>query len=245
MGTAHDLLQHGCMVFSDVDAFAAFGEEFLAEGADRGERTMYLDRDETITAYGDGSLDPHEQVEIWRGTLREALADGYTGLRVVADLTGIVPEDPKALATLARYEHLVDRFMATTDHITGRCGYDSTALDPSVLAALAALHAPDGGNPSQMHLLAVGDEHLRLAGEVDSLTAAESLPILVNAVIPEAGRTVRVDAADLAYIDHNSLLHLDAIFDAADSTLEIVSDRRLLHRMVDLVAPRRIACVAA
>jgi hypothetical protein len=250
MGRDHEaLLQHGCTVFTDVDAFAAFGRDFCAEGEELGEKAMYLDRDETVAAYGDGSLAPEEQIEIWRTTLREALAEGFTGLRVVADLTGIVPEDPVGIAALAHYEHLVDRFMETTPHIHGRCGFDSTAIDPTVLSALTALHAPSGFNPSSVHLTAMGaGDDVRLAGELDHLVMVGSLPIMFQAVLPEPGsaqRTLRVDAAELSYVDHRSLKELDGLLDQTGFSLEITTNRRLLHRLVDFAALRNIACVDA
>ena len=95
--TAAPGLQHGCIVFADLGAFEEAGEAFLGEGAARGERTLYLDRAEARRRYGSGTLEPREQVAVWRGALRDALDDGHTGLRVVADLTDLVPDDPAAL----------------------------------------------------------------------------------------------------------------------------------------------------
>lgn len=240
------VLQHGCIVFADVRAFEEAGAAFLADGAARNERTLYLDRDETLVRYGDGSLDPRQQVAVWRGALREALSDGHSGLRVVADLTRLVPDDPAGIAALARYEHLVDRFMTTTRGIVGRCGYDASALDPAVLLALASLHGAAEPNPSPMHLTALdADDLLRLAGEVESMITRDSLPIALHAVLPSDGGTLQVDAADLAFIDHRSLRQIDDLLDDAGVDLEVIASRPVLHRMVELVGTRRIAVVGA
>lgn len=243
--TAAPGLQHGCIVFSDLGAFEEAGEAFLREGAARGERVLYLDRAESRRRYGAGTLEPREQVAVWRAALRDALNDGSTGLRVVADLTDLVPDDPAALAALARYEHLVDRFMATTRGISGRCGYDATAIDPAVLTALAALHGESDRNPSPVHLTATDRADLvRLAGELDGLRLEASLPLLVGAVVVDAGRTLRVDAADLAYVDHRSLRQLDDLLGDVGLEMQIVASRPLVHRLVELAGTRRVTCAA-
>lgn len=52
-------------------------------------------------------VDPVAQVRAYAQATQQALADGYTGPRVAADVTSLVGTAP-ARAAFARYEHLID-----------------------------------------------------------------------------------------------------------------------------------------
>ncbi len=140
--------------------------EFLSEGRARGERLMYVGA-ETVPALrghlagledldemlGDGSLlvlslssiyplgtpiDPESQVGVYIHAIDEALADGFTGLRIAADVTALatVPANRDALT---RYEHLADE-VAVAREITAMCCYERGALPAPLIGDLVDAH---------------------------------------------------------------------------------------------------------
>ncbi|MCE6995451.1 MEDS domain-containing protein [Saccharothrix sp. S26] len=81
---------------------------------------------------------PEQQVRVCADATQEALAAGFTGLLVVADVTPLV-STPARLEAFARYEHLVDCYMATHP-LAGMCAYDRVQLGDAAVAQVACLH---------------------------------------------------------------------------------------------------------
>ncbi|MEV8510062.1 MEDS domain-containing protein [Actinoplanes sp. NPDC051475] len=122
---------HVCLAYDDPATFRTAARDFLAEGAAAGERVWYLAsepphgwefRPDLIRLgehYPEGAvIDPARGLEAYAAATCQALADGYAGLRVAAEVTPLV-RTPAQLDAFARYEHVVDRYMRT--HPSGRC----------------------------------------------------------------------------------------------------------------------------
>jgi hypothetical protein len=145
-------------VFSGVPRFESAATTFLAEGAARGERRMFLadnpvmeqwpqhlvDRGELVIAsvtdiYGaDRMVAAASQRETFAGALAEALAEGYTGIRVAADNTSLV-DTPERLQAWLAWEDEADRFMAENP-VTGLCAFDRTRVEAATLSEVMGTH---------------------------------------------------------------------------------------------------------
>jgi len=220
-GTRFELVRmrphdHIGWVFSGVDEFDALARPFLAEGASRGERLMYVAEDpgpdslagfaETLApgalsvasiaeVYGaSGIVDAPSQRATFAGALDEALGEGYTGIRVAADNTPLVLHADRLSAWMA-WEVVADRFMS--EHaVTGLCAFDDRRVDMGRLRHLATLHpltAADHGIP-QFRLFS-DDDALWIDGEVDALAmehvwmALGHLPAKTDVVVDVTGTT--------------------------------------------------------
>lgn len=170
------------------------------------------------------------QVETYTAAARSAVADGYTGLRVAVEATGLAGTGPQR-EMFARYEHLVDRCMVD-EPFAALCGYDGAELGTPAAAELACLHPQSSPQAAPFQWWAASDADMGLSGEIDidsvdlfDATMARTLPLL-------AGSQVVVDAHQLTYIDHRGLLALEG--HARANNLQIV-----LHTKVPTV--RRLA----
>jgi hypothetical protein len=149
---------HVGWVFSGASNFESGATTFLAHGAARGERQMFLaddpvveqwpkdlvDRGELVIAsitdiYGpDRMVDAASQRETFATSLAEALSEGYSGIRVAADNSSLVGT-PEQLRTWLAWEEVADRFMAENP-LTGLCAFDRTRVGSTTLAEVTMTH---------------------------------------------------------------------------------------------------------
>lgn len=220
---AHD---HICWVYRDEADLVTAAVEFLAGGLLRGERLLCVgdrvvdglrraptalgDLDELIAdgrlrlmtvadAYAAaGPFSAARQHSFYDDATRRALAEGHTGLRVVADVTALAA-DAALRPELARWEHVADELIAHGPGMTAMCAYRED-LPASVLGELAGVHpqvhAATGTAPFQVFF---DEQGPRLTGDVDTLGAERLARIL--AVTPVSGRTCAVDLSGLSFAD--------------------------------------------
>jgi len=89
--------------------------------------------------YGGTDFSASAQLATFQHVLADALADGYSGIRVVADNTPLAQGDDTSFARWLAWEQLTDHFQAES-MVTGICFFDRTALSAQRLTDLAALH---------------------------------------------------------------------------------------------------------
>jgi hypothetical protein len=187
---------------------------FLAEGAARGELLMYVaEAPRPATAarlrdrygsrvirvariaevYGEsGIIDADAQLGMFAAVLADALAAGFSGLRIAADNTPLVT-DERRLAAWIRWEHVADRFMADNP-ATALCAFDGHRVDVNSMRHLATLHPLSSAADAQPRFRMYSDGgSLCLEGDVDSFAVAE-LPRALEALPPGTG--VLVDLSD-------------------------------------------------
>jgi anti-anti-sigma regulatory factor len=228
---AHD---HVCWRYDDVAEFEARAREFLAEGLERGYRVCYIATGssdalvETLrgidgidralregaaqvaslgATYRVGTvIDPEAQVRTYAAATEAAVNDGFAGLRVAADATPLV-RTPRQLAAFARYEHLVDRYMANHP-FSALCAYAAAEVDDRAFAQLGCLHPNTNAHSPGFRLHAVDDHVTALGGEVDT-SSSELFTLALDRVDlrPHNGELV-LDATELTFLDHHSLLRL-------------------------------------
>jgi anti-anti-sigma regulatory factor len=200
---------HVCWVHdpADEEAFDDAVRTFLAGGLARGDRLLCVgervidsvrpeappftgvDRllaDGTLglmtlsEAYAaTGGFSAERQFAFYDDATRRAVAEGYAGLRVVAELTALAA-DPQQRGELVRWEHLADRYIVQGPGMTAMCAYSDDLPDAAladVTAAHPAAHAPAG--LAQFHAFFDGDV-LALAGSVDLSDADRLARVLAD-----------------------------------------------------------------
>jgi anti-anti-sigma regulatory factor len=218
---------HVCWVYDDSSAFAVVARQFLAGGRARGERLLFVGDAEGLEAFGEpdsslpalselvargeldvvavesayrtGRFDVERQLAFYDAATRRALDDGYTGLRVVADVTPLA-RDADGQAELVRWEHRADDFFASGRGMSAMCAYRRSQVDPEVLAGAVAVHpqvhAPDDVPPFRLWF---DDGGLALAGTLDAFGADTAVRLLLGS--HAAGPVVRLDISRVEFID--------------------------------------------
>jgi hypothetical protein len=227
----------------------------LADGARRGEKLMFVAEDpdparlngvyglerllesgqlELVgidAVYGSGNaFSADAQLATFQGVLADALADGYRGIRVVADNTPLVRGDADSFHRWLAWEQLTDRFQAAS-MVTGVCFFDHAALSDERKADLAALHPVRSASPVEPPFSLVSDgDGVWVSGTLDASSAAQFRRILGTAPID---RPLVVDLSGVEFVDRDGLLVL-AESASADRPLRVRGDGHL-RQLVSLV----------
>lgn len=240
---------HTCLLVDSSEAFQAAARAFLSAGAARGERLLYTadrsqaeliaeiaplgDVDELIDrgtlrvlptseVYAHGSeFDPDAQVARYRQTLQGALDDGFSGLCVAAEATGLVADKAVRRRFLA-YELAVDQLIANAP-MTALCAYDVGAIGRGA-TELCAVH-PKHAAPHHLEpgfRLCFGPRGLALSGEIDLANHDIFTAALESAAACGAADIV-IDATNLEFIDVRGLVTLARARD------ELIAENRELR----------------
>jgi hypothetical protein len=222
---------HGCWTYADDQEFRAGAYAFLNDGVALGQALMYVgagtvaklrsdldDLPEVDRLLGEGRLrimpienvyavgepiDATGQLTMFSTSTSAALVDGYTGLRVVADVTTLVL-DAELWRDHLHWESVADRY-AAKNPLAGLCCYDRRALPDEILADLCSVHRSSNGPASMAPFrLFAGREGMSLAGEVDCFSA-DDLRRLLAAVTPPDGDLV-LELDELEFVDHHGLM---------------------------------------
>jgi hypothetical protein len=225
--TAATDVVHACWSFDDYRPFDDYAREFLDAGLAAGEQVWYVSgRPSGATtawlagagaaarivnpghAYAAGrTIDPAEQVAAYTAVTEQALAAGFTGFRVAADVTAMVRTQAQREA-FARYEYLIGRYLRVAP-MRAVCAYDRVELGDRAVAELACLHDTShrAGVSFQLQPGPTTASAV-LYGELDA--AGEDLfeTALRRTDLASAGGQVTVEASGLRFIDHRALLAL-------------------------------------
>lgn len=221
---------HVCWAYETEDDFFAAGGTFLADGLMLGERLVYvatLDHAGLTARLRPLGLDPgleRERVlllrtseELFDPELRgagsrpmrafetlctQALADGYSGLRVLLEGTALVANRSFYLHHL-RHEHLAEQRMAGGLPMAAMCAYNRRVLGDGGIADIAALHPLVHGPASLAErALFCEEDRLVLTGTVDSASCPQMRRLLGTMHL--AGAVV-LDVSELDFIDARGL----------------------------------------
>ncbi|WP_172890506.1 MEDS domain-containing protein [Actinoplanes derwentensis] len=221
---------HECWSYDDHQTLDEYATEFLRAGLAAGERVWYVPgpRSRTVAdwlrsasqsarpdsariivrqdAYTAGLVvDPAEQIATYAAVTQAALADGFTGFRVVADVTALV-RTPEQRDAFARYEYTIGRYMRVAP-MRALCTYDRRELGARVVDSLACLHETSHASELTFQLYAgLTRAETVLDGELDMATEDLFSDALWRTDLDPAGGEVTVDARGLRFIDHGSLL---------------------------------------
>ncbi len=178
--------------------------------------------------------DPVRLLAAFDDVLRGALADGWTGIRVVAENTSMVRGGDDAYRDWLAWEHVTAQWQARNP-VVGVCWFDVTALDDDRIAELASVHAEHHGARARVpfRLLTTGDGVARLVGDVDAGDVARLVGLL--AVVPHRGDLV-VDVSGVEYLHHTVFAALEGTTIPADR-VRLAAPRAVLRRVWDAVGP--------
>ena len=229
---------HLCWVHGDRGDYRPRLTEFFREGLERGLRVAFLgpgnagelrehldgvvDSGLLLTReairvisfeeiYGAGEpVDPTEVIKRYAAATQEALADGYQGLRISADVTDLV-RAPDQQDAFARCEFLLERY-SSRHPLSAMCEYRRELGD--AVAQFACMHAavPTGLTPFQV--FACDDGAVGLLGEFD-----QACQIVFDRALrriqpaPDDSKMV-FDMSAVRFMDHHALLSLDSYAEA-------------------------------
>ncbi|ADB34392.1 hypothetical protein Kfla_5379 [Kribbella flavida DSM 17836] len=195
------------------------------------------------TTYPVGSvIRPEDQVETYAAATDQALADGFAGLRVAAEATRLVLS-AEQLDAFARYEYLIDRYMADRP-FSALCAYDRNQLADTAIAQLACLH-PNTNAVVDFRLHAAPGGAPALTGELDVLSDDLFALALERAQLEAASDQVVLDGTGLTFVDHAGLVRLSR--HAADRGVDVVLRTSWpgASRLVELLHLPRVRVEAA
>jgi anti-anti-sigma regulatory factor len=213
--------------FTDVEPLVAAGTLQLMTVAD------------AYAATGDFSAE--RQFAYYDSATRQAVAEGYAGLRVVAELTALAADPTRD--ELVRWEHLADRYIVEGPGMTAMCAYaDSLPAEAlaDVTAAHPAAYAPPGLAP--FHVFFDGDA-LALAGSVDLADADRLARVLADS--PSAPAAV-LDVTRLTFVDvagSRAIARWAGDLRRRGVTVEIRGASRLFRRIWRVLALHDVASV--
>ena len=268
---------HVCCVYDDDATFDRAVEEFLAGGLENGERVLcvgerVIERLHGLALPGDvpaliaeGAIETQtlEQASAAAGPFRtenprsyyaaatrRALAEGYRGLRVVAEVS-VLAADPVTRSELVRWEQAADGFIAQSPGFTALCAYSGT-LTGEALADVTSVHplvhGPEGLPPFRVFF---EGNHVALAGSVDTFTADRLARVLASSPVGADGAVL--DLRGVEFVDvaaSRAIARWAQDLSARAVRLEVRGAPPLLRRMwqllaLDEIAPVTFAGVAA
>jgi anti-anti-sigma factor len=175
---------HVCWVVDDEAWYGNLAAGYLGEGEDLAQKTVVFGPEGSchLVALGEiaktavdphaaflegRSLEPQTMFAVFREQSAIARAEGYEGLRVVADMDWLLSASPSSEDIIA-FEVLLDHVVAELD-ATVICAYRRSSFDHSTIAGALCVHPLRFGHyeQPQFSLLAQNTDGWRLSGEVD------------------------------------------------------------------------------
>jgi len=246
--------------YRDRDEFLCRAAEYIAIGLNLDQRVVYVGDDEparlraSLAAAGLGAA--ADEVELktlpehfgFRGDVVDAesmagryaaaaiaaVADGYSGLRVVIDVTPVV-RTPAQRDAQSALEFLGDRRISTLP-VAALCGYDISELGDAV-AGLLCLHPGAGPTsvPFQLYTQPARRNAIALAGNLDAASEALFATTLQRILPLLSPGTLDIDARELEFIGHRQLVLLDRCCAAHDRVAVLRSNRPTVQRLFDII----------
>jgi len=250
---------HICWVYDQDDAtFDRAVRRFLAGGLARGDRLLCIgervlaclavEDDDFAGAdalLGSGALrtmttrQAYEatgvfaagtQLAYYRAATEAALADGFTGLRVVADVSPLAA-DPGVREELVRWEHVADSFAASGAGFTAMCAY-SAELTAEALTEVASVHPLAHVSAEPTFRVFFDDDRVALSGSVDTFSADRLARVLESS--PVSGDGAVLDLARVEFVDvaaSRVIARWARDLDARSLPLEVQGASPVLRRM--------------
>ena len=246
---------HLCWVHGDRGDYRPGLSEFFRDGLGRGLRVAYLGpgnagelRDllggvvdtgtlvsgEAVRViffeefYGAGEpVDPSAVIKRYDAATQEALADGYRGLRVGADVTDLV-RAPEQRDAFARCEFLLERYSARHP-LSAMCGYRRDLGD--AVTQFACLHAAAPAGVTPFQVFACGDGAVGLFGEFDQACQGAFDRALRRIQPAPDDPGLIFDMSAVRFMDHHALLSLDSYAKACQIPVVARSVPPIVHRV--------------
>lgn len=218
-----DTADHVCWIYAEDSDFDEAARDYLTGGLARGERLLcvgerVIERLESMTppvhdldrligrgavetlslaeAYeAAGPFGPAQQLAYYDAATRRALAAGYRGLRVIAEISDLAA-DPAQRDVLVRWEQVADEYAVHGAGFSAMCAYRAD-LPAETLADLGSVH-PTVRAPAEVSSfrLFVDGDRLALAGTVDAFSSDRLARVLSSAPVSEDGAVLDVTALE-------------------------------------------------
>ncbi len=246
---------HVCWGFDDGAAFRAAAVSFLDAGLELGQRVRYVGEPgdgvhsalagarpgavEVVPVAGQyagpATVDPAEQARAYATAVDDALAAGFTGLRVATDVTALVL-GPAQLDAFARYEHRVDHLMARRP-FSAMCAYNRVELGAAALGQLASMHpaATASATAFRLHASSRPGCAAALGGELDLAGEARLRIALERAELTPVGGELVLDATELTFVDATRLAIVIEHARRLGATLVLRTDQYVPTRLVGVL----------
>ena len=253
---------HACWGFDDLADLQTAAAEFLAEGAELGQRLMFVGGPEaeamvreadpmrSLVQAGTLQVAPFDaiypggrrmanvdQLAMYEGATDQALADGFTGLRVLAEVTSLASPDG-AWQDQVAWESYADRYMATRP-LAALCCFDRRRVPAEAMAALGCAHPVTDRRLQHLAPFRVyaQQDAMALAGEVDAFSSTQ-LSDLLELTIPDTEDEVVLDLEGLDFIDHSGVrvvAELERRMRERGVTLTVRGESGLYRRLSELL----------
>jgi anti-anti-sigma regulatory factor len=219
---------HGCRSYLSDEQRARLVSAWLLDGLRLGQRMLYVAEADPDTLLAEvaaipdaaalvdaGALvvqpsealydlstpiDPPVQLALYVAAVEAAIADGYDGLRVAADITPLIA-DPARLASHLAWEQYADRYIAASP-LAPLCLYDVRRV--TSLPSIVCVHPLQGPEPTPFAFYAVTARQGMLAGEVDAC----SVDLLADVLRAMPEDDDLIDVRKLSFIDGRAALTL-------------------------------------
>jgi anti-anti-sigma regulatory factor len=246
---------HVCWIVEDDAAYVEQAAALLDQGGALGEKraafgpegsadlaalagSADLCADPRVAFLDGGPLRPDLMLRAFEEQAASARSEGFTGLRVVADMDWLLPTGAAEEAAQA-FELLLDAH-ARRLGVTVVCAYRTSSFGDAARLAVRCVHPVEAGcaEPPPFRLVAGEDGAWRLAGEVD-LAVQSAFAVALDTAV-ETGDCV-LDASALDFIDLDALRRI-ALHGAAGVPVRVVNARPVFRRVwaaagFDEVAP--------
>jgi hypothetical protein len=185
--------------------------------------------------------DPVAQLQQFEATLEQALAEGYSGLSVVADNSRMVEGSEEEFETWLAWEATAD-LLQEANQVLGVCYFDLQRVPIDRLAQLSAMHPVRCVEFPQPSFQVFCDaDALRVLGELEGLNT-DQVRRVVGAAVSVTGR--ELDISELEFIDHHALLALDQVA-RSGASVRLRGARNIVHRvwgLLDVTTPALEFC---
>jgi len=157
---------------------------------------------------GDGIIDVDATIAAHRAALEDALAAGYTGLRLAVEETSIARTNAQRDAAV-RLEFRGDRARSSLP-VGSMCSYDIEEIGLDAAAEMACVHPFINRGAAPFRLYAVEGADFGVAGAIDDVTAQGLFRTTLGRTVPPEGPELVVDAREAEFIADGALAELDA-----------------------------------
>lgn len=231
---------HLCWVVRDVEGYESSAAAILEKGREANEKIFAFGPSgsralgalaalgatvaDPLEAFLDGQFVPAKLFEMFRTQMQQARAEGYSGLRLVADMEWLHAAGPST-ADVVSFELMLDRVLRELG-ATVVCAYHAHSFGDDAIHGVAAVHPVTTGAQPAFRLFAEAPDGWVLSGEVDLSVAAAFETAISTAA---AAGSAEIDVGDLRFIDGAGVRRLAEA--AAAHGLQLRRASRLLRRL--------------